>query len=573
MAHPDVFADAPDARRLVPRYVVPGVKNATLRTATQAAMTGLPDVPDPVPAAIAARNEMPDARALHAALARVHGVGSHAAAPIVSPEDVRIARERLAWAEAFVRVWQRLSSKEQKTKATPLPKSRAARTRVVAELGFGLTEGQKRAFAEIEADLARDVPMRRLLTGDVGTGKTAVAMLAVAQCVTAKKQAAMLSPTGILAEQTMDAIAPLARATGARIALVVGKMKEQHKARLRAEIAAGKIDLVVGTHALLSQDFAFKDLALVVVDEQQRLGVAQRLALVRKGKRPHLLSLSATPIPRTLALALLGDVAESKIDERPRGRPPVTTEITSTARFDDVLTRVRAASDRGERTFVIAPRVAPTDDGEEEDDANGVPLAAEALAPFLSKKLRRETALVHGSLSFEEKRQIMTSFRKGDASVLVGTTVLEVGVDVPEATLMVVVGAERFGLSQLHQLRGRVGRGSVPGTCVLVHGPEVTPVGRERLDALARFEKGIDVARADLELRGAGDLSGTAQSGDHDDFMYLDPLAEPPWLSTIASDAERVFARDPSLAHEDHRGLALLRGRFERILAIREDAG
>jgi ATP-dependent DNA helicase RecG len=373
----------------------------------------------------------------------------------------------------------------------------------------------------------------------------------------------------------MDAIAPLARATGARIALVVGKMKDAHKERLRAEIAAGKIDLVVGTHALLAQDFAFKDLALVVVDEQQRLGVAQRLALVRKGKRPHLLSLSATPIPRTLALALLGDVAESTIDERPRGRPPVATEVLPAGRFDAVLARVRAAIERGERVFVIAPRVQIDDDadGEEDSAIAGVPIAAEALAPWLEKKLRTDIALVHGSLSFEEKRQIMTSFRKGDAHVLVGTTVLEVGVDVPEATLMIVIGAERFGMSQLHQLRGRVGRGSVPGTCVLVHGPDVTPVGRERLDALARFDKGLDVARADLQLRGAGDLSGTAQSGDHDDFMFLDPLVEPPWLASITADAQQIFARDPELTADEHRGLALLRPRFERVLAIREDAG
>ncbi len=570
MAHPDIYRDDVDTRRTLPRYAVPGVKGATLREATLAAVARATPLPDPVPPRIAARNGMADSGALALALARLHGTMKEPPTML----DMAATRERLAWAEAFVRVWQRLTAKERGTKATPLPLARAAKTRLSRELGFAWTKGQERALAEIEHDLAKDEPMRRLLLGDVGTGKTAVAFSAIAQCVAAKRQAAILAPTGILAEQYMEGAGPLARATGARIALCVGGMKTAHKDKLAAEVARGSIDVVIGTHALLGQNLAFKHLALVVVDEQQRLGVAQRLSLVQKGKRPHLLSLSATPIPRTLALALLGDIGLSVIDERPKNRPPVTTEIGARTDEDAFIARVTETIARDERVFVIAPRVAAPADDEQDDDGPGLPLSAEVLAVELAKKLPQgSVALVHGGLSYEEKRQIMGDFRKGRTKVLVGTTVLEVGVDVPEATLIAVVGAERFGLSQLHQLRGRVGRGAVPGHCLLLTGRGLEDVARARLSALAAHDLGRDIARIDLELRGAGDLSGTEQSGSFSDFFFIDPLREPPWLASVEKDAKDILARDPELSHPEHAALSLLRARFERLLAVREESG
>ncbi len=570
MAHPDIYRDDVDTRRTLPRYAVAGVKGATLREATLAAVSRATPLPDPVPPHIAARNAMADTASLALSLARLHGTTKEPPTLL----DMAATRERLAWAEAFVRVWQRLTAKERGEKATRLPIARASKTRLLRELGFVWTKGQEQALAEIEHDLGKAEPMRRLLLGDVGTGKTAVAFSAIAQCVAAKRQAAILAPTGILAEQYMDGAGPLARATGARIALCVGGMKTAHKAKLANEVERGAIDVVIGTHALLGQNLAFKDLALVVVDEQQRLGVAQRLSLVQKGKRPHLLSLSATPIPRTLALALLGDIGLSVIDERPKNRPPVTTEIGARTDEGAFIERVKQTIAKDERVFVIAPRVAPLDDDEDEDEGPGLPLSATDLATELAKKLPSGTvALVHGGLPFEEKRQIMADFRAGRTKVLVGTTVLEVGVDVPEATLIAIVGAERFGLSQLHQLRGRVGRGAVPGHCLLLCGRDLEDVARARVAALVSHDRGRDIARIDLELRGAGDLSGTDQSGAFSDFFFIDPLREPPWLASVEQDAKDILARDPDLSRLEHAALSLLRTRFERLLAVREEGG
>lgn len=593
MVHPDLFEDAPGRRVVRARYPRFGVPQATLRKAIAATLDRAPlaALPDPVPADLARREGMPAAAPLVRA---VHGAGGVLEQP-PSAADLGAFRERLAWAEAFTRAWARLVADERggDAKAVRLPEKAGVTARLVAELGFPLTRGQKAAVATIAKDLARPVPMRRLLLGDVGTGKTAVALAAVAQCVAAGKQAVVLAPTSLLAEQYMDAVAPLARATAARIALLVAGQKKDARRRAEDGLASGAIDVAVGTHALFTENVQFAHLALVVIDEQHRLGVAQRLALVGKGGRPHLLTLSATPIPRTLALALRGELATSTLDERPRGRPAPKTVTWPRARFDAVIERVRAACERGERVFFVAPRIGgdePDEDdgaadgddrsaggaGAGEGDAPGAREAAGAvaraaqlaasLAPF-------EVALVHGGLPPAAKTAAMRAFRQGRAQVLVGTTVVEVGVDVPEATLMIVDGAEQFGLAQLHQLRGRVGRGERPGTCVLLHGEPLSDLARRRLDALCRLDKGADVARADLELRGAGDLGGTRQSGAEEELVYLDPAAPPPWLERIDADARALFASDRALARPEHRGLALATRRLGVAIAVREEAG
>jgi ATP-dependent DNA helicase RecG len=314
-------------------------------------------------------------------------------------------------------------------------------------------------------------------------------------------------------------------------------------------------------------------LGLVVVDEQQRLGVAQRLALVRKGARPHLLTLSATPIPRTLALALRGELATTTLRERPRGRANVATALAGPSDVAAVIARVEAHCARAERVFWVVPRIEPDVDDEDDEDALATAVERRATLEAALSASARRVRLIHGGMSAVDKRAAMQAFRRGDADVLVGTSVVEVGVDVPEATLMVIEDAERFGLSQLHQLRGRVGRGAQPGSCVLLHGDPLTPLARARLTALTTLASGEEVARADLELRGAGDLGGTRQHGAEDELLYLGEGVTYPWLERIEDDARAIALRDPGLDHPDHRALRSLVGRFGHALAVREEAG
>jgi ATP-dependent DNA helicase RecG len=606
MAHPDlVREDGTSAgqaggvvnpgttRRVRPRYPRLGVPEGTLRKSVATALErALREPWDPVPLRIAERESMPPAREL---LLAVHAYDGSSV-----PSDAlrRAALERLAFAEAFTRALQRIEADARGGEAPVLSPNRAALARLKVELGFELTTGQNEAIATIAKDLASPTPMRRLLLGDVGTGKTAVALAAAAQCVSAGYQVAILAPTGVLAEQYMDAVGPLARATGASVALVAaGAPRERFAAgapreRLLSAIGGespelgtkGPIQVVVGTHALLGEGVRFARLGLVVVDEQHRLGVAQRVALVRKGGRPHLLTLSATPIPRTLALALRGELKTSTLAERPRGRPPVETVVLPEAERPRVLDELREAAARGERAFLVCPRITPSED--DEDDGRAVP-SAEATAKELARALRVTTpeaeppdvpsapvrvALLHGGQKSEEQKRAMRAFRRGEAQILVATTVVEVGVDVPEATRIVVLGAERFGMAQLHQLRGRVGRGDKPGRCILLHGP-LDPIARRRLDAVRALATGEEIARADLALRGAGDLGGTRQSGVEEELLYLDPASPPAWLERIDKDARETLARDPGLTAPEHRGLALSVARFKKALSVRDEAG
>jgi ATP-dependent DNA helicase RecG len=574
IAHPDIARDEEASRVVRPRYPRLGVPPSTLRKAIGRALDGLEAIPDFVPAAVATRERLPPASSLLEAL---HGRdGSLAAVP--SESTRRAAVERLAWAEAFTRVWQRLTLEGGEARAPALPADRAVLARLRAELGFTLTAEQEKAIDAISGDLALPLPMRRLLLGDVGTGKTAVALAAAAQCVSAGAQVAILAPTSVLAEQYMDAVGPLARATGASVALVAAGVPAAQRRRREDGLARGTLSIAIGTHALLGEEIRFKNLGLVIVDEQHRLGVAQRLALVSKRSdgaskakigRPHLLTLSATPIPRTLALALRGELKTCELGDRPKGRPGVATEIRARSASAGLLGDLRAVCARGERAFVIAPRIARDDDEEADETANATELAA-ALAKALAPS---RVGLVHGGMAPDAKREAMRAFRAGETLVLVATTVVEVGIDVPQATLMVVCDAERFGLAQLHQLRGRVGRGDQPGRCILVHGEPLEPLAEARLQALVRLARGVDVARADLELRGAGDLGGTRQSGAEEELLYIDPVSPPAWLGRIEADARHIVATDPDLTSEDHRALRIAVRRLSVAIATREEAG
>ena len=516
-----------------------------------------------MPADIVAREALPDAEPL---LRAVHGMSYDAAAETAR----RVLAERLGWVEAFTRIWQRVLSDAEwgSARAPVLARSERAVARFVEALGFPLTGAQRRAVEAIAHDLDSAIPMRRLLLGDVGTGKTAVALAAAAQCVAAGQQCALLVPTGVLADQYMDAAAPLSTALGVRVERFVAGMRAAERRNVLEAIASGSAAVTVGTHALLGKGVVFARLGLVVVDEQQRLGVAQRLSLVRKGEhaRPHLLSLSATPIPRTMALALRGELATSVLDERPRGRAPVETELCPRSDTPRWLEAMRGACARGERAFFVCPRI--EDDDEEEE------LGAVAHGERLSRELAPvRVVVVHGAMPAAERTRAMGAFRRGEAQVLVGTTVIEVGIDVPEATLMVVDSAERFGLAQLHQIRGRVGRGARPGRCLLVHEEPLLDLARRRLETVARISDGTEIARADLALRGGGDLGGTRQSGLVEDFTWLDPQAPPAWIERIEQDARAILARDPELTAPEHRALAMAVRRFAVALAVREEAG
>jgi ATP-dependent DNA helicase RecG len=563
MAHPDVLRDDPAARGVRPRYPSLGVPAGTLRRAVGDAVARTEPLPDPVPASIAQREEMPSAGEL---LRQVHGTQ-----PDRHPAEARRGLvERLAWVEGFTRVWQRLLADGDPAgaRAPALGIDEEASSKLFAALPFPLTGAQRRAVEAIAADLARTVPMRRLLLGDVGTGKTVVALAAAAQCIARGFQCALLGPTGVLAEQYVDAAAPLVTALGVRrVSLAAGMRAGDRREALEA-IASGSAQLVVGTHALLGEEVVFRRLGLVVVDEQQRLGVAQRLRLVRKGEgtRPHLLSLSATPIPRTLALALRGELATSVLDERPRGRAPVVTEVRARGAIASLVSEVRAACQGGGRAFVVCPRIEDDEDGDE----SGVVARADVLRRDLAPV---KVVVAHGGMPLAERVRSMRAFRSGEAQVLVGTTVIEVGIDVPQATLMVVDGAERFGLAQLHQLRGRVGRGALAGRCVLLHDEPLGDVARRRLETLATTQDGAQIARADLMLRGGGDLGGTRQSGVGEDFAWLDPSDPPPWIERLEQDARGIIAHDPQLAAPEHRALALAVRRFAVQLAVREEAG
>lgn len=502
VVHPKI---APAGRLgLEPIHLVPGVSSSKVADAARAALELAADDLDPT--------EKPGFAAL---LREVHAPTSHEA-HLAAREEVR---RRLAFGEAAWLVARRLEREraEANAHARRIPHDRAVEARLFAALGFELTASQRRAIETLSARLAGERPTRTLLTGDVGTGKTAVLLAAAAQVASSGAQVAILAPTTILAEQYLAAMQPL-RAIGLR----VGNQLEDQ--------------VVVGTHALLSERVKFRDLALAIVDEQHRLGVGQRLALVEKGSAPHLVTVSATPIPRTLALALRGEIETVHLDERPRGRTTPATRVMARSAWPEVLAEIEATLARGERVFVVCARIE-----EDEEDTRSGP-GAIAREKELKKRFR-SVALVHGAMPEEDARAAVAAFRSGEAKILVGTSILEVGIDVPEATLLVVDGADRFGLAQLHQLRGRVGRGDVPGRALLVHDPAIGELAQKRLAALAAAADGLAVARADLSLRGAGDLDGARQSGEASGLRWLDPLAD----EDLAAPASRA-ALEPTPA-------------------------
>jgi ATP-dependent DNA helicase RecG len=417
---------------------------------------------------------------------------------------------------------------------------------VLAALPFALTASQCTALDEIAGDMATTERMVRLLQGDVGSGKTLVAFLAMLLCVEAGAQAALMAPTELLARQHHATIAPLAEAAGVRLALLTGRDGQKQKRETLQGLADGSIALVVGTHALVQEDVQFADLALAVVDEQHRFGVHQRMALSSKGHAVDLLVMTATPIPRTLMLAAYGDLDVSRLTEKPAGRQPIDTRALPLDRIGEVADGIGRQIASGARVYWVCPLI---EESEEVDLAN-----VEERFELLKTRFPGKVGLLHGRLKGAEREATMSAFAEGRLSLLVATTVIEVGVDVPAATVMVVEHAERFGLAQLHQLRGRVGRGSARSTCLLLYAQPLGETARARLAIMRETEDGFRIAEEDLRLRGAGELLGTRQSG-LPDMRLADLSVHGELLQAARDDARLVIERDPDL--ESARGTAL----------------
>ncbi len=432
--------------------------------------------------------------------------------------------------------------------------------RVLAALPFQLTPSQTFAIAEIAADMAKPERMVRLLQGDVGSGKTLVAFLAMLTAVESGAQAALMAPTELLARQHYATIAPLAEAAGVTVALLTGRDGQRQKKETLAGLADGSIKLVVGTHALVQDDVEFDDLALAVVDEQHRFGVTQRMALSSKSHAVDLLAMTATPIPRTLMLAAYGDLDVSKLTEKPAGRQPIDTRTIPLERIAEVADAVGRMTKTGARVYWVCPLI---EESEDVDLAN-----AEERFRLLSARFPGKVGLIHGRVKSAEREATMAAFAEGKLAILVATTVIEVGVDVPAATVMIIEHAERFGLAQLHQLRGRVGRGTAKSTCLLLYATPLGETAKARLAIMRETEDGFRIAEEDLKLRGAGELLGTRQSG-LPDMRLADLAAHGELLQAARDDARLVVERDPELKSERGAALRALLYLFRRDDAVR----
>ena len=470
-------------------------------------------------------------------------------------EPGSLAVRRLAYDELLAHQLAMAQRKAaRKREPAPVVPASAVADKVRVDLPFVFTGAQDRALAEIRADLAAGERMSRLIQGDVGSGKTVVAMCAMADAAEAGGQSALMAPTEILARQHYETIAGPLSEHGIEVVLLTGRDKGRPRAEKLAALAAGAAQVAVGTHALFQDDVAFERLALAVIDEQHRFGVAERQRLQAKGAAVHLLAMSATPIPRTLELTVFGDLDVSRIDEKPPGRTPVATRAVPITRIGEVEARLRQAVAGGAQAFWICPLVSET---ETSDLA-----AAERRAADLTERIGPSVGLVHGKLPAAAKDAVMADFADGKLSVLVATTVVEVGVNVPNATIMVIEQAERFGLAQLHQLRGRVGRGRKESACLLLYDPPLGETAQQRLDILRRTDDGFVIAEKDLELRGGGDALGLRQSG-FPDYVFADPFAHRDLIAAAGDDARLIMAKDPELTGPRGQALQVLSELFD----------
>jgi len=558
MVHPDHVARITEGESLPlvePIYpMTAGLSAKVLRKTIEGALAKLPELPEWLDGALLKQE---DFAGTTEALRQIH-----------HPEDEQDidpqapARRRLAYDEflagqlslALVR------SRLRKTPGVPVRPTGVLSKKVTEALPFSLTSSQSAAVADILQDMAGEDRMLRLLQGDVGAGKTVVALMAMMAVVESGGQAVLMAPTEILARQHQATLVHMARSTGVRIEVLTGRTKGRERDALLERIAAGEIDIVIGTHALFQDAVGYHNLQLAVVDEQHRFGVHQRLRLTAKGLSPHMLVMTATPIPRTLVLAAFGDMDVSKLTEKPAGRKPIQTVIVPGERLEEIIHRLQSAVAEGRKVYWICPLVEETEESKL--------MSVEERHSVLSQFFGDQVALIHGRMSGVEKDEVMAAFKRGESRLLVATTVIEVGVDVPDATIMVIEHAERFGLAQLHQLRGRVGRGSEASSCILMYSGKLSENAQARLKIMRETEDGFVIAEEDLRLRGEGELLGTRQSGTPG-FAIASLEHHADLLEIARKDAHYLLDKDPELESARGQAIRVLLYLFRRDEAIR----
>jgi ATP-dependent DNA helicase RecG len=560
IVHPDRVVDEEAFSKLSgidPVYpLTEGLALGSLRRAMAQALQKLPKLPEWIRPEVIRRCKFPD---IAEALTRVHVPVELTDVLPDHPFWSRLAFDELLAGQlalALVRARLRRPAGDRNAGDGHL------RNRIIDALPYALTPSQQKAAAAIAEDLRQPVRMLRLLQGDVGSGKTVVALLAAAAVAEVGKQAALMAPTEILARQHIKTIAPLAERAGLQAAILTGREKGKERRELLARLAAGEINFLVGTHALIQDDVMFKALALAVVDEQHRFGVRERLALTNKGDAVDVLVLSATPIPRTLVLTYFGDMDISELREKPAGRQPIDTRAVPNSRLEDIVEAVGRALSAGKLVYWICPLV-------EESEAEGTDHLTDATKRFeaLRERFGHRVGLVHGQMKGTEKDRVMAQFAAHEIGLLVATTVVEVGVDVPAATIMVIENAERFGLAQLHQLRGRVGRGSEASTCLLLYHEPLSEMSKARLRVIRETTDGFRIAEEDLRLRGEGDVLGVRQSG-LPGYRIARPEVHSQLITQARDEALRIMKDNPELEGEHGEALRCLLYLFERDEAI-----
>ncbi len=559
MTHPDYIAD-PNVPGEMPEFepvypLTAGLSAAVMRKAVTHALARTPQLP-----------EWQDESWLRArswsgwneAVAALHTPQQQDELSLLAP-----ARQRLAYDELLANQLALMLIRRARIKSNGRVINGNGKLVKMAKsaLPYALTNAQKEALKEIFADMASDERMVRLLQGDVGSGKTVVAFMALLNAVETGAQAAIMAPTGILAQQHFETLAPLAHQLGVHIEILTGADKSASRTDKLAQLQNGEIDIVIGTHALFQESIRFQDLAFVVIDEQHRFGVRQRIALTQKGPKPDLLVMTATPIPRTLSLTAYGDMEHSRITEKPPGRKPVDTRTVPLNRVSEIIEGLKRAVGKGEQAYWVCPLV-------EESDLLDLTAAEERFESLKEAIGGDRVGLIHGRMPSQEKDAVMERFYAGDLSILIATTVIEVGVNAPNATIMIIEHAERFGLAQLHQLRGRVGRGDKQSSCILLYKAPLGETATSRLKVLRDTEDGFVIAEEDLRLRGAGDVLGAAQSG-FPRFRLADIAVHGELLAAARDDAKLILERDPELKTPRGEALKILLYLFSRDDAVK----
>ncbi|MEZ5764715.1 MAG: ATP-dependent DNA helicase RecG [Xanthobacteraceae bacterium] len=557
MVHPDRVVDEaglasmPSIEPVYP--LTEGLALGSLRRAVQQALPRIPKLPEWIDPKILSRTGFPS---FAEALTHIH-------APSV-PEDILPENRywsRLAYDELLAGQLALALVRSQLRRPAGVRNAGDGhlRRKIIDALPYALTSSQQDAAAAIAADLAEPLRMLRLLQGDVGSGKTVVALLAAATVAETGRQAALMAPTEILARQHLKTIAPLAEQAGLRVAILTGREKGRERREILMRLAAGELDLLVGTHAIIQPDVVFSALALAIVDEQHRFGVRERLALTDKGEAVDMLVLSATPIPRTLVLTYFGDMDISELREKPAGRHPIDTRAVPMERLGEMIDAVGRALDAGRLVYWICPLV--------EESENVALTDAEQRFKALQQRFGDRVGLVHGRMRGPDKDRVMAQFSAREIGLLVATTVIEVGVDVPDATIMVIENAERFGLAQLHQLRGRIGRGRDASTCILLYKEPLSEMSSARLKVIRETTDGFRIAEEDLKLRGEGDVLGTRQSG-MPGYRLVRPLVHAQLIAQAREEATTILRDNPKLSGERGKALRALLYLFERDDAL-----